>query len=137
MSRLFNETMTVYNYLDGEWHRTVVEHIQWRHAKNDTVIRNGVLTSTVGESITIDCSGSRNSNYVIPVEYTQNCEGKWTLDAKNKKDAVVLGRCSKEITDDYQISQLLKDYAGNSGIVTEVKDSRNRRHLPVIKVVAQ
>ena len=52
------------------------------------------------------------------------------------KDVVVFGVAEEEITDDYTIAQLLKQYRGNSGIVRSVTDARNRPYLPIMKVVA-
>ena len=52
---MYNEKMTVYNFKDEEWHRTVVDNIQWRHARNKIVAKSdGTFTVENSEIVTID-----------------------------------------------------------------------------------
>ena len=129
---IFNDTMTVYNFTSDKWYRTVVKGIQWRHTRHRmTLTPSGTYTLADDETITVDFS--KDNGYVEPEAYTG--EG-WTLDVSTKKDVVVFGIAEEEITDDYTIAQLLKQYRGKSGIVRSVTDARNRPYLPIIKVVA-
>lgn len=130
---MFDEKMTVYNYLDGKWIRKVVSGVQWRHVRNETVFSGGVLTKENNETVTINCD--RSNGYLPPADYDGTAG--WTLNETTKKDVIVQDICDKEITDDYTINRLLKDNAGCSGIVTSVKDARNRPCLKIIKVVAK
>ena len=65
---MYNEKMTVYNFKDEEWHRTVVDNIQWRHARNKIVAKSdGTFTVENSEIVTIDCSSE--NGYVGPSQY--------------------------------------------------------------------
>ncbi|MCM1308046.1 MAG: hypothetical protein NC223_05545 [Butyrivibrio sp.] len=140
---MFNEKMTVYNHTETEgkevWQRTVVDHIMWRHGKKHTEIVQGVMTSTTVESVTVDFERGRNADYLTPAQF-ERCEDKaahWTLDAESNMDILVLGECEAEISGDYTVSRLLKDYKGNCGTVKSVADSRNMPMLQHIRVVLQ
>lgn len=143
MSVLFNETMTVYNFSleDGaeKWRRTVVRGIQWRHGKREVTVKDQVATESRVESITIDFQRSYgNKHYVEPDRYRKlpaaekdNC---WTLDDRTEKDVVVYGERTEEISKEYRLSALMKDYQYAS-TVKAVSDNRNRRGLKHIRVV--
>lgn len=129
---MYNEKMTVYNFKDEEWHRTVVDNIQWRHTRNKIVAKSdGTFAVENSEVVTIDCSSE--NGYVEPSQYRK--EG-WTLDCSTKKDVIVQGIAPEVINDEFSINELLKKYKGCSGIVRGITDARNRPYLPIIKVVA-
>lgn len=143
MSVLFHETMTVYNFSfeDGaeKWRRTVVRGIQWRHGKKEVTVKDQVDTESRVESITIDFQRSYgNKPYVDPDHYRKltaaekdNC---WTLDDRTEKDVVVYGELPEEISKEYRLSALMKDYQ-YAVTVCAVSDNRNRRNLKHIRVV--
>lgn len=143
MSVLFHETMTVYNFSpeDGVeiWRRTVVRGIQWRHGKKEVTVKDQIATENRVESITIDFKRSYgNKPYMAPDCYRKltaaekdNC---WTLDDRTEKDVVVYGELAEEISKEYRLSALMKDYQ-YAVTVKAVSDNRNRRGLKHIRVV--
>lgn len=143
MSVLFNETMTVYNFSleDGveKWRRTVVRGIQWRHRKKEVTVKDQVATESRVESITVDFQRSYgNRPYVIPDQYrklpAEEKDRCWTLDDRTEKDVVVYGEQTEEISEEYRLSSLMKEYQ-YAATVKAVSDNRNRRGLKHIKVV--
>lgn len=147
MSVLYTDTMTVYNfYRDTEtekeiWKRTVVTGVQWSHNKSEVSVSGGVQTENKVESITIDFQRAYgNKPYLPPNEYkklsAEECSGYWTLDAKSGSDVLILGVCDKEISNQYRLSDLQKDFQ-YAVTVTAVSDNRNRPRLKHIKVVGK
>lgn len=144
MSVLFNETMTVYNFSkedDGTetWRRTVVRGIQWRHRKKEVAVKDQTATESRVESITVDFQRSYgNKPYIEPDRYRKlSAEEKdryWTLDDRTEKDVIVYGEQTEEISKEYRLSALMKDYQ-YAVTVNAVSDNRNRRGLKTIKVV--
>ena len=53
---MFTDKMTVYNHYNNGYNRHVVEHIMWRHVREQTVVANNVISKENSEHITIDCS---------------------------------------------------------------------------------
>lgn len=143
MSVLFHETMTVYNFSfeDGaeRWRRTVVRGIQWRHGKKEVTVKDQIATESRVESITIDFQRSYdNKPYVAPDCYRKLTVAEkdkyWTLDDRTEKDVVVYGELAEEISKEYRLSALMKDYQ-YAMTVKAVSDNRNRRGLKHIRVV--
>lgn len=142
MNALFSDIITVYNhYLDSEgedkWSRKVVKHVQWRDGKTQIANNDGILTTTTKKTITIDFSIGKQQNFLISTEYerTNQPTEYWTLNPKEDMDVIIHGECSKEITEEYTISILIREYGAVT--VKAVTDNRNRRLLHNIKVVAQ
>lgn len=142
MNALFTDTITVYNhYIDSEgndkWSRKVVKHVQWKDGKTGVVNDKGILTATATKSITIDFSSNKQQNFLIGAEYerTEQPTKHWTLNPKDEMDVLVHDECLVEITDEFTITNLIKEYGAVT--VKAVSDNRNRRLLPTIKVVAQ
>lgn len=143
MSVLFNETMTVYNFSleDGveKWRRTVIRGVQWRHRKKEVTVKDQVATESRVESITVDFQQSHgNRPYVNPDQYRKLPAAEkdrcWTLDDRTEKDVIVYGEQTEEISEEYRLSSLMKDYQ-YAETVKAVSDNRNRRGLKHIKVV--
>ena len=142
----FTDTMTVYNYrrdADGEhWLRSVIHGVQWRHGKRRVEVSKGVFTDEPEESLTIDFQRAYEGNkpYVHPQEYQKMTADQaaacWTVDQSNRNDVVVCGKIEQEISADYNISQLKKDYPDVFNVVS-VADNRNRPRLKHIRVVAK
>ncbi|MCM1112873.1 MAG: hypothetical protein NC399_06420 [Muribaculum sp.] len=147
MSVLFTDCMTVYNYYEdpetGEerWNRSVIHGIQWRHGKKSTSIQNGAVTESIVESITVDCVGDYgNPQYVPPEEYGRIADdgeraGKWTLNARDHKDIVVLGVCEEEIGGNLRMKDILNGGLC-AGIVKSTSDNRRRPMLQHIRLEA-
>lgn len=147
MSVLFNQKMTVYNYYQNDdtgeesWQRSVVKGIQWMHNRNEVSTSNGVQTENKVESITIDFGRSYgNKPYVPPNEFRKlpvEEKGKyWTLDKESGQDILIPDELEQEITTDYRISNLRRDYQYAS-IVKSITDNRHMPRLKHIKVVAK
>lgn len=145
MSVLFTDTMTIYNYFrNGEievWNRTEVKGVQWSHNVIEVSTINGVRTERRAEDITIDFQKSYgNKPYLPPNEYRklsmEESANYWTLDAKTGQDMLVLGNSDKEISREYRLSELSKDF---QYVVTvcAVSDNRNRPRLKHIRVVGE
>ena len=146
MSILFTDTITVYNYhRDPEteqetWIRSIIKGVQWRHNKSVITISGNVQTESKIESITIDFQRNYgNKPYISPVEFLKltadQAEQYWTLN-NNGQDMIVLGVSDKDITSEYRISALHKDFQ-YAVAVTEVSDNRSRPRLKNIKAVGK
>ena len=147
MSALFNQKMTVYNHHQNDdtgeefWQRSVVKGIQWMHNRNEVSTSNGVQTENKVESITIDfCRNYGNKPYIPPNEFQKlpvEERGKyWTLDTESGEDILIPDEIEQEITTDYRISNLRRDYQYAS-IVKAATDNRHMPRLKHIKVVAK
>lgn len=147
MSVLFTDIMTVYNFFrnpdtDTElWNRTIIKGVQWSHNKSEVSTSNGVQTESKVERITIDFTRAYgNKAYLPPNEYrklsSEEVTAYWTLDAKTGQDMLVLGESNHEISQQYKLSDLQKDFQ-YAVTVTAVSDNRNRPRLKNIKVVGK
>lgn len=142
----FTDVMTVYNYhrdAAGEhWLRSVVYGVQWRHGKRRMTAKEGVFTDEPEESITVDFRRVYGGNkpYTEPFQYQRmtlkEAAGVWTLDQANGMDVVICGEVNQEISPEYGISNLKKDYPHVYSVVS-VADNRNRPRLNHIRVVAK
>lgn len=147
MSGLFTDTITVYNFhrdSDTEkerWIRSVIKGVQWAHNKKEITVAGGVMTENRIESLTIDFQHDHGNKTYIPAnEFVMLPEEKarkyWTLNEKSGQDVVVLGISKKDISRQYKLSDLQKDFQ-YSGTVTGVSDNRNRPRLKTIKAVVK
>ncbi len=108
-SRFFLDTITIYNRLDtGKSTRyipTVLEGCYWlRETKKDIQDKKTVITSLVSVMI------MARPEYSPPHMWKEHQTG-FTLQAQ---DIVLLGKCDKEISDDYPATSLLKDMGDNA-----------------------
>ena len=142
---LFTEVMTVYNYIKDEesgkecWQRTVIRNVQWRHNKTETLISGNIRTEKKVEIITIDFQRARREEtYIEFVEFEklEDKTGYWTLNSRDGLDVIVCGESQKEISEDYRLSDLKKDFQ-YCVTVKAVSDNRNADYLKHIKVVAE
>lgn len=147
MSVLFTDIMTVYNFFrDPEtekevWNRTKVKGVQWSHNKSEVSTSNGIQAESKVERITIDFARAYgNKAYLPPNEYrklsSEEVTDYWTLDAKTGQDMLVLGESNHEISRQYKLSDLQKDFQ-YAVTVTAVSDNRNRPRLKHIKAVGK
>lgn len=147
MNILFKDVMTVYNcWRDPDtekaiWNRTVVKGIQWRHNKTEIITENGVQTERKVEGITIDFQRNYgNKQYLPPNEYrklpVEKITEYWTLDAQSGQDMLVLGESEKEISREYRLSELQKDFQ-YAVTVSAVSDNRTGLRLKHIGVTGK
>ncbi|WMC91257.1 hypothetical protein [Kineothrix sp. MB12-C1] len=147
MSVLFTDIMTVYNFFRHPetekevWNRTIIKGVQWSHNKSEVSTSNGVQTESKVERITIDFTRAYgNKAYLPPNEYrklsSEEVTDYWTLDAKTGQDMLVLGESNHEISRQYKLSDLQKDFQ-YAVTVTAVSDNRNRPRLKHIKAVGK
>ena len=138
---MFTDVMTVYNSIDGseKWKRTIIKGVQWKHNKVEVSTSGGVQTENKVESITIDFQKRYDrEEYIDFLEFNKLTDkaGYWTLNGRDCMDIVVLGECTKELDENYKISDLRNDFQ-YVGTIQSVSDNRNRNHLKHIKAVAK
>ena len=80
----------------------VLEGVQWTEKTTKAVDSDGKIHVTPEVGITVPY----RDGYVMPKEYT----GEGFTFGLDNLDALVLGRCSEEITEEYTISDLKKEY---------------------------
>ena len=136
----FTDTITVFNHIrdSGTWHRNVIRGVEWTHYGQKVSIANGVVTYTQEECITGDFDKDYgNPSYVEPVVFDgmEDKKGYWTLNSQDKKDIVVLGEVTEEISSSH-LSALKAKYQ-YCGVVSDVTDNRNSRRLKHIEVVVK
>lgn len=148
MSVLFTDVMTVYNYYRDtdtnieSWGRSVIRGVQWSHNKSEVTTSGNIQTENKVEKITIDFQRNYKGNkpYLPPQEYgklpDEDKGNYWTLDARQRKDILVLGESGREISQAYRVSELFNDFQ-YAVTVTAVSDNRNRPRLKQIKVVGK
>lgn len=147
MSGLFIDVMTVYNFHrapDTEkesWIRSVIRGVQWTHNKKEVAVSGGVMTESRVESLTIDFQRNYgNKPFLSPKEFSklpkEKAEEYWTLNEKTGQDVIVLGVSEKDISRNYKLQDLHKDF-WYSGTVAAVSDNRNRPRLKTIKAVVK
>ena len=145
MNVLFTDVMTVYNYCGSggaeRWSRSVIHGVQWSHNKTEVTVSGGVQTEAKVEKVTVDFQRNYgNKPYLPPDEYRKLPPEQygefWTLDAKSGQDVIVLGETAPEISREYRLSALKKDFQ-YAVTVTAVSDNRNRIRLKNIKVVGK
>lgn len=135
---VFNETITIYNhYIDkltrvDKWHRTVLTGCMWRRTTTKTVGNNQIQ---IDDSVSVTIP--YRSGYLPPKEYAKlpNDEmvNYWTLDANSNLDIVVLGRIEVNLTDEYTITNVKKDY-DNVATISAVSDNTRVNGLKHWKV---
>ena len=112
---MFNDTITIYNhYYDkltrlDKWNRKTLTGCMWRQTTTKTV-SNGKLEVDDSISITIPYQ----NGYLPPKQYAKlpndQMSQYWTLDSNDNLDVVVLGDIKVDLTDDYTLTDLRKDY---------------------------
>lgn len=116
----------------------MIRGVQWMHQEVSVTSEKNAKVKKVVQSITIDCSRNYgNATYVEPrtFEQLEDKTGYWTLNPESGLDAIVLGVCDKELSEDYRLKHLRADVSCST--ITSVSDNRNRSFLKHIKVVAE
>lgn len=102
MAVLFGDIATLYNHHKGKWYRTVLDWVQWTEKTTKTVDSDGKMHVTPEVGLTVPY----REGYVSPREYT----GEGFTFGLDNLDVLTLGRCPAEITEEYTISDLKKEY---------------------------
>ena len=118
---LFGDVVTLYNHYDGKWYRTVLTGVQWTEKTTKTVDSDGKMHVNPEIGLTVPY----RAGYVLKKEYV----GRGFTFGLDNLDVVVLGCCEAEITDDYTITDLKRDYESAATIYT-VSDNTLR---PLLK----
>lgn len=101
-----------------EYHKTYLDGVYVEYTKNVNVIKSGMQNSNDGMVI-IPEDVETDKLYCKPAKY-QDAKMFWTL---QEEDIIVEGHVDIEITDDYRIANLKKEY-DNVYIITSVLDNR-------------
>lgn len=133
----FNDTITIYNHYtenyEDKWNRKILTGCMWRKTKSKSV-SDGKINTEYNISITIPYT----SGYVEPKEY-EKLEDKtnyWTLNADNNLDTIVLGAVEKELTENYTITDLRKDYE-HVTVISQVANNELVDYLKHWKVICK
>jgi len=102
-SMLFGDAVTLYNHHQKQWFKTVLEGVQWTEKTTKTVDSDGKIHVVPEIGITVPY----RDGYMPPKEYA----GEGFTFGLDNLDVVVLGDCPEEISENYAITNLRKDYA--------------------------
>ena len=142
---MFNDTITVYQHEEAtenteeHWKRTVIEGCMWSEEIVKANASDGTINVSKVVNITIPTSARTDRKYIDYRLYSSQVaqDEFFTLNPTTNMDVVALGLCEADITADYTLSKLLREYI--SATISSVKDNTgdSRRHLRNIKVVAK
>ncbi len=112
---MFNDTVTIINhYLDtvtrlDRWNKTVLKDCMWQKKITKSVV-DGKIQIDDSVSLTIPYRGG----YLSPKQYAKIPNDQkinyWTLNSVSNLDIVVLGEVKEELTENYTITNVKKDY---------------------------
>lgn len=131
---MFTDTVTIYNYYQDTWKRTVIKGVQWTPSIVKTAA-NGKIDIANVVNITIPTTIQCDKAYMPYKEYVKlsDVASYWTLNPADNQDIMILGDREVDITDTYKLKNLRADYEAHT--VKSVKDNRLRARLKNIKVV--
>lgn len=125
---IFTDTVTIYNHYKDKWFRTVLEGVQWKDKVTKSIDAEGKMHIVPEVSLTVPI----RNGYVEPEQY----QGKDFTFGLDNLDIVVLGKCTKEITEEYTITKLRKEF-DNTATICAVSDNTMRRFLKHWRVMAK
>ena len=144
--RMNDKTITVYNYCRNSdkaeyWQRTVIYGVEYSYHLEKTVSSNGALVLTELLSVIIpaeaDASGK---SYIDCVSYSGLLDGErgqyWTINPSCNKEIIVCGESDREITEEYKITDLKKDFQ-KAGTIAGFSDNTEGALLKHYKVVCK
>ena len=140
-----DKTVTIYNYRQvnkaESWHKTVISGLEYRYTTEKTVSSGGTIVHTPILTVIIpvdaDAEGKQYIDYPSYLKLTESeIDLYWTINPKCNKEVIVCGVCDKEITTDYRVDQLKKDYL-KAGIVSALDDNTEGTLLKHGKVVCR
>lgn len=134
MRNPFTETVTIYNHAVENrteiWRRTVIRGVQWTGRCVNAFDSTGksVFQQEISLTIPVDADTS-GKQYAEPKAYDKapDKSALWTLNPKNGDDVVVYGDCPAEISDEYTLSKLARDYTMVT--IMAVSDNTHRARL--------
>ena len=110
---MFPHTITLYNHYRTSaradaWKRTVLTDVQYTETADKSVSTNGVIQIADSVTVFIACQ----SGYASPDAFAAAADRSaiWTLNTKNNQDAVVYGVCTREITGNYLLDDLIEEH---------------------------
>lgn len=136
-----DNAITIFNHKkagkEDVWNKTilhgvsVVSGVEKTVSANGTVIRKQILTIVIPVNVW-------EKEYIDPMQYEklEDVSSFFTLNPSNNSDFIVAGECEEEITEDYHVSDLKKDYA-KCGIIAGVSDFTDTPRLKHFKVVCR
>lgn len=112
---MFNDTVTIINhYLDtvtrlDKWNKTILKGCMWRRKVTKSVV-DGKIQIDDSISLTIPF----REGYLPPKKYAKIPNDQknkyWTLDSFSNLDIIVLGEVTQDLSDNYTITNVKKDY---------------------------
>ncbi len=140
-----DKTITIYNYYKSEktesWNKTVISGLEYRYTTAKTVASNGAIVMTPLLTVIIPVEAdAEGKEYIDYLSYQRLPAGElnryWTINPVCNKEMIVCGICDKDISTDYRISQLKKDYL-NTGIISAFDNNTGGDLLKHYKVVCK
>lgn len=112
-----DKTITIYNHRKNPdktetWQRTVISGVNYGYGHEKTVDATGkiIVSESLNLLIPIDADAS-GREYIDFKEFPAAESDKyWTLNPTGNKDVIVCGDCEREITEDYSILELQRDF---------------------------
>ncbi len=115
-----DKTITVYNAHKNAdkteiWNRTVIRGCEYKYSADKTVSGSGsiVFTQLLTAVVPMEADTDRKQ-YIDALSYEKlsddETEKYFTFNPRNNHDMIVAGECDKEITKDYSITDLRKEF---------------------------
>ena len=142
---MFDQQVTIYNYHKAgqteSWNKTVLSGVAYRYVTEKTVASSGAIVMTPMLYITIPVEAdTQGKSYVDYVSYqglsAEQAAAHWTINPKCNQEVMVCGACDAEVTAEYKISTLKKDYM-KSGLVCGLEDNTEEELLKHYRVVCR
>lgn len=141
-----DKTITVYNAHKNAdktetWSRTVIRGCEYKYSSERTVSSSGSIIFTQLLTVIIpNESDTGGKEYIDGTAYADLPDGEmeryFTFAPAGNHDVIVAGECSKEITKDYKITDLRKDFQ-KSGTIASLSDNTEGALLKHWKVVCK
>lgn len=140
-----DKVITIYNYHKADkvetWHRTVISGVEYHYGVEKAVNSQGAIVRSQVLTIIIPIGADmEEKQYIDAVNYVklspEEADRYWTVNPVCNKEIIVCGVSDKEITADYRISELKKDYQ-KTGIVSGFSDNTEGDLLKHYKVVCK
>lgn len=141
-----DKTITVYNAHKNAdkteiWNRTVIRGCEYKYSADKTVSGSGsiVFTQLLTAVVPMEADTDRKQ-YIDALSYEKlsddETEKYFTFNPRNNHDMIVAGECDKEITKDYSITDMRKEFQ-KSGTIASLADNTEGTLLKHWKVVCK
>lgn len=141
-----DKTITMYNYHKNSdktetWSRTVIRGVEYSYKSEKTVSSDGKLVFTPLLTVVIPIEADTDGKeYIDSVNFLKlldkDVDKYFTFNPVGNKDMIVAGECEKEITSDYKITDLKKDFQ-KCGTISSFSDNTDGELLKHYKVVCK